>query len=650
MSDRNADSLRDALRNVSGISMAAGEGGSPTGDSMSIRGFSARTDIFVDGIRDIAGYNRDMYNIEQVEVAKGPGSAVSGRGATGGSVNLATKTAKLDNFNDVSIRLGSESDYRARLDSNTQLGDTSALRINVLADDADVAGRDHVDNSNQAIAASFATGLGTKSRFNVNADYIKQDNTPDYGIPWVSNSATSDPIAELADSEGSAPPVDFDNFYGNLYRDFEDINAYSATARYEYDLSEQTTLRAQGRIGSVERVSVVTAPRFIDLANSTDVRLSDEKTRDTKDSLAAVQFDLIGEYNIAGVTHNVVTGVELINETFKRWAYVDLIDDNLDSTPELNDLYNPDAYIAFTGSYGRDGTSIEAKASNKAIYIFDTVTLNAQWEITAGLRYDDFSVDYQNDYSDPSASINTNDSFVSWSFATVYKPTKNGTLYFGAGNSFNPSAEGLTVSTRGNNAELNPEETKSYEIGAKWALLDNALLTNVALFKTIKDNALQRIDSSTYALGGEQEVQGVELSATGQVNRDLVIIASYTYQDSEVVKEGPYNTAAIGQELANTPKHSASVWSKYQVNDKLAAGIGAQYLGDRFNNTNSESREIADNYLIFDMMVAYQVSEKLNVQFNGENLTDKDYIDQLGGGHFIPGNGRSFSLTTSYSF
>ncbi len=650
MSDRNADNLRDALRNVSGISMAAGEGGAPTGDSMSIRGFSARTDIFVDGIRDIAGYNRDMYNIEQVEVAKGPGSAVSGRGATGGSVNLATKTAKLDNFNDVAVRLGSESDYRARLDSNTQLNETTALRVNVLADDGDVAGRDHVENSNQAIAASLATGLGTNSRFNVNVDYLKQDNIPDYGIPWVSNSATSDPVAELADYEGSAPPVDFDNFYGNLYRDFEDIKASSATARYEYDLSPQTTLRAQARIGSVERVSVVTAPRFMDVKTSTDVRLSDEKTRDTKDSLTAIQLDLIGEYEISGITHNVVTGVEFANETFKRWGYVDLIDDNLDSTPELNDLYNPNAYVDFTGQYGRNGTSIEAKAKNKSIYVFDTITLNEQWEVTGGLRYDDFSVDYQNSYTDASALIKTSDSFFSWSFATVYKPTQNSTYYFGAGNSFNPSAEGLTVSTRGNTADLDPEETKSYELGAKWSLLDNALLTNVALFKTIKDNARQRLDSTTYALGGEQEVYGLELSATGQISRDLVVIASYTYQDSEVVTDGDYNAASIGQELANTPNHSASVWSKYQINDKLSAGIGAQYLGERFNNSNSESREVADSYVLFDMMVAYQINDKLNVQFNGENLADEDYIDQLGGGHFIPGNGRSFSLTASYSF
>jgi catecholate siderophore receptor len=643
MSDRNADSLRDALRNVSGISMAAGEGGSPTGDSMSIRGFSATSDIFVDGIRDIAGYNRDMYNVEQVEVAKGPGSAVSGRGSTGGSVNLSTKTAKLDEFNDVSLRLGTESDYRAQLDSNTKLSETSALRVNVMANDGDVAGRDHVKNSNKAIGVSYAAGIGTQSRFTLNADYQKQDNIPDYGIPWVYSDT---PVAALADSARQPSPVDYSNFYGNLYRDYEDIEAMSATAGYEYDLSQQTMLKAQARIGSVERQSITTAPRYNDITTSTDIKMSDEKTRDTKNSLAAIQLDLIGEYTINGYTHNVVTGVEFAKENYKRWGVSALAPDNLNDVPVLNDLYNPDPYLEYTGEYGRNGTSIEGKGTGLAVYVFDTITLNEHWDISGGLRYDNFKVDYQSDYNDPSVVISNTDSFVSWNIATVYKPTANSSIYFGAGNSFNPSAEGLTLSD--STAILDPEETKSYELGAKWSLFDDALSTSVALFKTVKDNARVRASrSDPYEISGEQEVQGLELSATGQVNKDLLLIASYTYQDSEVVSDVDLTT--IGNELARTPKHSASFWGKYEISDKLSAGIGAQYLGERFNGT-SATRSAAPSYTIFDVMVSYQVSNQFSLQFNGENLTDKEYVDQLGGGHYVPGNGRYFSLTGNYSF
>ncbi|MBB1275999.1 TonB-dependent siderophore receptor [Pseudoalteromonas sp. SR43-3] len=650
MKDRNVDSLRDALRNVSGISLAAGEGGSPTGDSMSIRGFSATNDIFVDGIRDVAGYTRDIYNIEAVEVAKGPGSAVSGRGATGGSVNLESKKAKLDNFNDVSLRLGTENDYRGRFDTNIQVNDTSALRINLLTDKGDVAGRDHVENETNAVAFAFATGLGTNSRFDLNLEYQRQDNLPDYGIPWVYSDT---PVAELADSARSPSPVDFDNFYGNIYRDYEDIEAYSTTARYEYDFSQNTTLRVQGRLGKVKRESVTTAPRYFSVTTDTDITFADEKTRDTENSLAALQVDLIGNYEFAGFTHDVVVGVELANETFTRHNFVATTPDNLIEDGIRNDLYNPDATIAFTGVYGRDGTSIEAKAKNQAIYAFDTVTLNKQWEVTGGIRFDSFTTDYHNDYNDPSALISTSDDLFSWNAAVVYKPTENGSVYLGAGNSFNPSAESLTVSTSSNAADLDAEESRSYELGTKWSLMDGRLQTNAALFRTEKTNA--RTDdpfadsSSDEILGGEQRVQGLELSATGLITKEWTVIASYTYQDSEVTEALGDDATQVGNELARTPKNSASVWTTYDMSDKLSFGLGAQYVGERYNGTTS-TRSRAPGYTIFDLMVAYDISKDLSLQLNGENLGDKDYVDQLGGGHFVPGDGRKFSLTASYSF
>ena len=650
MKDRNVDSLRDALRNVSGISLAAGEGGAPTGDSMSIRGFSATNDIFVDGIRDIAGYTRDIYNIEAVEVAKGPGSAVSGRGSTGGSVNLETKKAKLGAFNDVSLRVGSESDYRARIDSNTQINDTSALRINLLSDSGDVAGRDHVENETNAIAVAIATGLGTKSRFDLNLDYQKQDNLPDYGIPWV---YSDNPVAELADSAHAPSPVDFSNFYGNIYRDYEDIEAYSATARYEYDFSNNTMLRTQARLGEVKRESVTTAPRYFSITTDTDITFADEKTRDTKNSLAALQIDLIGNYQLSGFVHDIVIGVEFANETFTRHRFIATTKDNLIEDEIRNDLYNPDATIAFTGAYGRDGTHVEAKAKNQAIYAFDTMTINKQWEVTGGIRFDSFTTDYHNDYNDPSAMISTSDDLFSYNAAVVYKPQENGSVYFGLGNSYNPSAEGVTVSTRGNAAELDPEESHSYELGTKWNLMDSRLQANAAIFRTEKTNARTNDpfaqSSRAQSLDGEQRVQGIELSATGMITKQWTVIASYTYQDSEVTKAQGSDVNQIGNVLARTPKNSASVWSTYKMSDKLSFGGGMQYVGEQYNNTSAR-RSLAPSYTLFDLMIAYDISDAMSLQLNAENLGDKEYVDKLGGGHFVPGEGRKFSLTASYSF
>jgi len=654
MQDRAVDSLRDALRNVSGISLAAGEGGAPSGDSMSIRGFSATTDIFVDGIRDIAGYSRDTYNLESIEVAKGPGSAVTGRGATGGSINLQTKTATLDAFNDVSLRLGSEADYRARVDSNIVLGESTALRINALTDDADVAGRNEVTNSKDALALSLAHGIGSAQRMTLNAEYQQQDNLPDYGLPWVSDPEA---VAELADHVYQAPPVNFDNFYGNIYRDYEDITAQSLTGRVEQDLSANSTLRLQARVGSVARKGVVTAPRFFNQKTGTDVRQSDEKTRDTKNSLAAVQLDLVAEYQTGGIKHNLVTGIEWAQETFKRWNMVDVVDDNLDSTPSLVDLYHPDPRVPFSGVYARDGNSIEAEGDNIALYLFDTVTLSPQWQLTLGARWDKFSTDNQYSYTDPALQLSTRDSIVSWNTGLVYKPSDNGSIYVAVGNSFNPSAEGLTVSSNSNSnlADLDPEETLSYELGTKWDLFDGRLLASAALFRTEKTHA--RTDDPDFSgdqrsfdtLNGEQRVQGLELSAVGYLQPNWTLITAYTYQHSEVRHAEGDDAVQIGNALGGTPEHSLSIWSRVDVNDKLAMGAGLQYVGQRYNNS-AVNRKTAPGYTSYDLMLAYQLTTQLGLQLNGVNLTDKRYIEQLGGGHFIPAPGRHISLTARYSF
>lgn len=657
MKDRNVDSLKDALRNVPGISLAAGEGGQPTGDSMSIRGFSARTDIMIDGVRDIAGYYRDTYNIEAVEVAKGPGSAVSGRGSTGGSINLQQKAATLENANDISLRLGTENDYRAQLDSNVVLGDTSALRINLLTDDGDVAGRDEVNNSSNAIALAFGSGIGTDSRFSANVDYQKQENLPDYGLPWVGNG--SNPVAELAGEEGGVPDVDYSNFYGNVYRDFEDITAQSLTLKYEKDLSESTTLRVLGRTGSVERQSVVTAPRFIDITTGTGVRQSDEKTRDTKDSLNVVQFDVIGRYMTGSIQHDVVAGVEIFSEKSERWEFDDFASDNLDTTPVVVDLYNPDSHVAYNGHYRRGDKTSEATGDTSAVYVFDTLTLNDQWEVTAGARLDKFKTQYYyqlNSATDSRASTESDDSVVSWNTGVVYKPAENGSVYAAVGTSFNPSAEGLTIASNSTYLEdLDPEKTTSYELGTKWELMDGKVFASAALFRTEKtdartDDPATAADTRDETLDGKQRVDGLELSVAGQVTDAISVTAAYTYMDSEVVTAKGADAAQEGAELPRTPKSSASAWGRYQITDKLAAGIGAQYMGKRYNSSVPASREVADEYLIFDMMVSYQVNDQWAVQMNGSNLTDEEYIDQLGGGHAIPGEGRYLSLTTTFSF
>lgn len=643
MRDQGVTNLREALGNVAGISLAAGEGGAPTGDSLSIRGFSARTDIFIDGMRDVAGYYRDTYNLEAVEISKGPSSAMTGRGATGGSVNLATKSAKLDDFSEITGRLGSESDHRLTFDSNVKLNDDSALRINLMTEEGDVAGRDYVNNSRHALAVSAATGIGSATRLSVNAEYQVQDNLPDYGLPWVPNNATGD----LESYRNQVPNVPYSNFYGNVARDYEDIEAKIITAKAEHDLSANTTVRAQGRVGNVKRESIVTAPRFLDATTSSAVRLSDEKTRDTEDKLHALQLDLLGRYFTGSAQHDIVAGVEYSKEQFLRWDLVSSDDNLADLTV---DLYQP-VQLPYTGHYqraGGDGT--DATGTTTALYVFDTITLNNEWQLTGGVRYDQFDVDYHYDYNDASKVLSTDDGELSWNAAALYKASADSNWYLALGSSFNPTAEALTFSSSNNQKDLDPEQTQSIELGVKQQWLDGNLATHAALFRVTKDNARTRESSTEYSIGGKQRVQGVELSAVGTVSPDLQVIASVSWQDSEVLKAGALETDTVGNELARTPEFSASVWAQYQLNEQWQLGLGNQYVGERFSSSSTASRRTAPSYNLVNFTANFHVNAQLSLQLQAKNLTDEQYISEVGGGHAIPGEGRYFGLNANYRF
>ncbi|MEP2603154.1 MAG: TonB-dependent receptor, partial [Paraglaciecola sp.] len=260
---------------------------------------------------------------------------------------------------------------------------------------------------------------------------------------------------------------------------------------------------------------------------------------------------------------------------------------------------------------------------------------------------------YDQDGDDPTVKLKAEEKELSWNVGLVYKPAPNGSIYIGAGNSFTPSAEDLTASTRGNAAELDPEKNVSYELGTKWELYDGLVFANAAIFRSEKTNALSDDpfdDDRDDTLDGKQRVDGLELGLVGQVSDELQISAAYTFQKSEVVSATGEDVEQIGNELPRTPENSFSLWASYQLSDDILFGAGAQYMDERYNSSSTSGREIADDYLLFDMMVSYQATDKLNLQLNATNLTDEDYIDQLGGGHFIPGEGRYIGINASYSF
>jgi len=664
--EQNATSLRDVLRNVPGISMQAGEGGGgPAGDNLSIRGFAARSDIFVDGIRDTAGggYSRDPFNLEQVEVAKGPASTNAGRGSTGGSINLSSKTPKLDNRYDLMLSGGTDDLYRGTFDVNQAVPNLNgvAVRLNGVYHSQDIPGRDFVENERWGIAPSIAIGLGTDTRFTLSYLHLDQDNVPDYGIPFVPRTSVN------AALPGGIPAVDYDNFYGNLARDHEKLQTDLITGVFEHDFSDVLKLRSAVRVGRSRRDSITTAPRFVNgvvpppapgdppfPAGSTfpTTTLNRQfQSRDQVDTTFSNVTDLRYDFSTGIVDHEVVAGFEIARDNSTNYGRV------APAAP-TTDLYAPTPWDPYTGFASRSGAVTDVTTDSLGIFLFDSAEIGEKWLVTGGLRWDSFDATYTNLPATFSSTVPISeglylarkDEEFSYRAAVTYKPCEQGSIYLGYGTSFNPSTEGLTYSTNALLVATKPEESETIELGTKWEFFDSKMLLSAALFRTDKSNARTTDPiSGVIDLTGEQRVQGLELGVNGSITDEWRIFGGYTYMDSEVLEsKAPLE---LGNEVSNTPEHALSLWTTYDLPRGFAVGAGTQYVDTRFNNqANRGTRQEAPSYTLVDAMVSYEVNENLTLRLNGYNLADKDYIDRLGGGHFVPGQGRSFVLSANMTF
>jgi catecholate siderophore receptor len=641
--DRGAFSLRDVLRNTPGISMQAGEGGGGLpGDSISIRGFSARTAWFMDGMRDYGAYNRDPFNTEQVEVVKGPSATNSGRGATGGSINVATKMAHLGSDNVTNLSYGSSSLYRGTLDVNEQLNDHTALRLNGMYHSANTPGRGDVDQERWGIAGSLAFGLGTDTRFIVNYQHMDEDNLPDYGIPWVPTTATN---ADLQSNINQAPPVSFDNFYGNRDVDYENVDNDTLSAILEHDFSDKVQLRNIFRYSRTYRDSIYTAPRFTNAAGgSTQLNRQSQRRRMTYEAIAN-QTNLNVEFETGALKHALVTGVEL--------AWERQLNANIAAVTSTTQLFDPDVSLAGAALPALPGDA-ESHLDTIALYLFDTVKLGRHWEVNGGIRYDHLEAESRG--ANGAAGLSNSDDLFSWKAGLVYKPVEHGSIYFGYGTSFNPTIDGSASTGLGltaANSGLNPEETRSFELGTKWDLLEERLSLSFALFRSEKTNA-RTTNAGVTSLAGDQIIEGIEFGISGSITKHWQVFAGYAYMQSETNASSV--AAQIGQPLGNVPENSGNVWTTYSLLEgKLQVGAGVQYVGDiqgaGENASTTGASRIAPEYWTADAMVSYKFNDHFSLRLNIYNLTDERYIDRISGtGHFVPGAGRSAALTASVKF
>jgi catecholate siderophore receptor len=632
-----ATTLRDVLRNVSGISFAAGEGGGgPAGDNLTLRGFGARNDIFVDGIRDFASYTRDTFNIEQVEVVKGPSSAQTGRGSTGGYINMFTKQPQAQTFVGGTIGAGAPDYLRATADLNLGGEDLglggAAFRLNLLYHDVDTPGRDHVKTKRIGVAPAIAFGLGSSTRAILSYMLLDQDNVPDYGIPFVPTLHI--PLADHADQPA---PVDFGNYYGLLARDYEDLRSNILTFALEHDVTEDIRVSNTTRYGHATRDSIYSAPRF---ASTTSTLINPQtQSRDTVDETLLNQSNVFAEFTTGIFRHDLIAGFEIAKEKSRNQLRTVTA-----GTP--TDLFNPEPRRPWNGTIvDTPGEVVHARADTIAAYLFDTIHFSDQLLLSGGIRWERYESEFLPAPSSPSPDLERTDKSLTWRAGITYKPLPALSLYAGAGTSVNPSIENMTQTTPDDSLRtLKPEKSRTYEVGAKWDGFKGKLLVTGALFRTEKVNArTPTLTGADFVLEGEQRVDGAEFGATGWITKNWQLVAAYTWLDSEVRKS---NIAAeIGNRLANVPEHSGTVWTTYKLPVGIELGGGVRYVGTRY--TNVANNRLIDDYWLADATVAYEFSPNTMLRLNFFNLFDEEYIDQVGGGHFVPGPGRSAVATLS---
>lgn len=691
---QNLLSLTDILSTLPGITFGAGEGGGGFGDKINLRGFDASTDITVDGVRDSGLYSRtDPFNLEAVEVVNGANSVYSGAGSVGGTVNLVSKSAGLNEFHKASIAAGTDSYTRVATDSNFVLGEGSALRLNAMAHQNDVPGRDVEQNERWGVAASLAFGLGSDTSWTLNYLHQEDDNTPQYGLPFFNGDVL--------------PGIDRGNYYGYSNIDRQDIQLDSVTSIVDHAFNDNFKIRNLTRWQQADQFSLVDAVQGTwCLANNlTPTGTSCGSTRpgnyspsgprgygrDTRNTTLYNQTDLTVNFNTGAIEHNLVAGFSVLHEEFDLDVTSDFRNPDgsnpfLAGLPQMN-IARPDH--TYRGPLNRTLTGrTEGELDNRAIYVFDTLKFNEQWQLSLGARYERNEGETINavvvqaptaaNQPLPAQPIGTvtgygvpfksNDDLFSYRAGLVYKPVENGSIYIAYGNSKTPSKASVNGSCTAQTCSVDPETAVNYEIGTKWDFLDGRLALTGSVFRNERENyKVADLDnpanlSGMQQLDGSARVDGFMIGLSGLITDQWAVYANYARLDSEVLQGVSDFQANLGRDytkgdrLTQVPEDSFSLWTTYDISPRWQVGYGATFQGKIWLTQHSATNlngplTTYGSYWTHRAMVNYKINRQASLQLNINNLTDEEYFTRIrNNGWATPGDGRQVVLSANFAF
>ncbi|MGR2824761.1 TonB-dependent siderophore receptor [Acinetobacter sp. 1124_18A] len=599
--EQTVTSMQGALQNVAGLSFSVGDG---QRDQVMIRGFSAITDNYVDGIRDDALYFRDMSNVERIEVLKGPASVLYGRGSAGGLVNKINKKPMDESLREVSLIGGTTGQRRAEVDVNEKVAENVKVRLTGAVEDSD-GYRDQAFLKRQAVAPSLQWDISDKTKLLIQADYLHDDRLADQGFP-------TDPIT------GKPVKTNPKTFYGALNgKEVGDVDTEISSQTISLDHEFNDNLKYHGAVRhynySLDRQYSVDSHQ--DSAKNKlpadQIQLTQNKRLRNEDGVY-VQQELSSLFNTGFLKHNTLIGAEYSKQHKDELVW--------SKARQITNIFNPELE-----NWAPLDTSVAAETNNSntfenyGIYLQDLMTVTDQLKVLVGLRYDNLSQDRNNKVK--SQILNRTDNTYSPRIGVVYQPVSNISLYTSYNRSFQPLADSFVLYK--NSDDLSPTKTENIEVGAKWDVSDQLNVT-LALFEMSQTN-IQNQDPNdpkglSAILAGEQKTKGVELSVAGQLTDQLSVLAGYSYMDGKIEKSA---IGLTGNHSALTPNNTANLWLKYQINDHWYAAVGGRGESSRFSA--SDNKNVLPGYAVVNAALGYQ-SERYDVNFNLNNLFDRDYF------------------------
>ncbi|PTT87207.1 TonB-dependent siderophore receptor [Pelomonas sp. HMWF004] len=677
MDDRNFSNVKEVLKNTSGITFQAAEGGE---EDIKVHGISLQStgDIFIDGMRDPAFYDRDTFFLDKIELLRGSASLLFGRGSTGGAVNQVTKQAQLADENEVAVTMGSHGALRAVGDFNKRTGENAALRVSVMNNQADSNGAgSKIDK--RGIGVNYRLGIDETDEFGITVYGLQNDNGINYGVRWIRPTATSPYI------NGVNTKLDPDAYYG-LATDFNKGTAYYGMLTHTHRFSKDTELVTKVRAANYsrdQRATLWNTPAAsqpgakevtLDSWNNATVITRGFQPKKQDMQTVTAQSDLSTKFKAAGFEHTLQAGVDFAHE--KKQVYAQI-------TAPLGGIVP--ARPNTTAGTPSDGASIDESLRSYRLnndyvskayggYVQDMIQIAPMWKVLAGLRYDSLKGTYHS-YNTASATAvyplqdtpptpatatslalpgspwHMNISEVSKRAAVLFQPNEQWSFHLMGATSFNTSGDAYSLSAA--NENIPPEKSVNVELGAKWDSADGKLSLRASAFRNTKlhERNTDPLITNLVTLSGKRHAAGMDFDIVGRITPQWEVFGNFTWMPVAKIDISSANTGEVqGSRPSLSPRYSGSLWTAYQALPALRVGAG---LNARSGQTpiRNPAGVYGPKFVTADVMAEYAVvPEQLSFKLYVSNVANKVYADQLYTSFYVPGTGRVTSLTGTYKF